>query len=252
MGVKIFISYRRTNQLYARLLYELLEKHGYKVFLDMESLDSGRFDEQLLRQIEKCNCFLLLLAPGALDRTANDEDWVRLEIEHALRYKKTIISVVDRHFRYPEALPESLKVLKNYQGIGTDTTDTGQLNFVVQQLANYLPKPRRWSKYLLLCLIPLLLVAFLLANGSTPTQPPPQPPGVEEPPPINGSNNTIKASNRTINGSNNKIYGDNNIIKGSNNNIYGNGNQIYGSNNKTYGQDNKFLAGSNNKSYSAQ
>ena len=48
MNNQIFISYRRENgEALAHLIYERLTHEHYKVFLDVESLLSGKFNEKL-------------------------------------------------------------------------------------------------------------------------------------------------------------------------------------------------------------
>ncbi|MBK9751004.1 MAG: toll/interleukin-1 receptor domain-containing protein [Chloroflexi bacterium] len=49
----VFISYRRSTSSYlARAIYMDLKQHGYDVFMDVQSIDAGQFDEIILRQIE--------------------------------------------------------------------------------------------------------------------------------------------------------------------------------------------------------
>lgn len=45
----VFISYRRdsTGKLFARLLAEELTRHGFDVFLDVDSLDAGKWEALL-------------------------------------------------------------------------------------------------------------------------------------------------------------------------------------------------------------
>ena len=81
----VFISYRRSGGEYtAKILRDRLEDMGYRVFFDVESLRSGYFNTKLYSVIDECRDFLLILSPGALDRCANPDDWVRLEVERAL------------------------------------------------------------------------------------------------------------------------------------------------------------------------
>ncbi len=48
----VFISYRRTNSIYARAVFQALTALGYDVFLDYESIDSGAFDQIIMGQID--------------------------------------------------------------------------------------------------------------------------------------------------------------------------------------------------------
>ena len=84
-----FISYRRDGgHEMARLLYEHLTNRGINCFFDLEELGSGKFDVKLLRNIEQSKNFILVLSPDALARCQNEGDWVRSEIEHAIKHKK--------------------------------------------------------------------------------------------------------------------------------------------------------------------
>ena len=47
MDTQIFISYRRQNgEFLGKILYDELTRNGYSVFFDIESMRSGRFNEQ--------------------------------------------------------------------------------------------------------------------------------------------------------------------------------------------------------------
>lgn len=122
---EIFISYRRKETAdKAEHLFTLLEHDGYEgmVSFDRENLD-GRFDLEILKRLDGCKDFIVILAPDTLSslkeedsgwyhRLANctiDEfpdiememkaagcslDFVRLEIARALAKGKHIIPVV--------------------------------------------------------------------------------------------------------------------------------------------------------------
>ena len=75
-----FISYRRSNgsQL-ASLLKVHLTLRGFSVFIDVERLEAGKFDNNLLNSIRQAKNFILVLTPSALDRCIEDydqKDWV--------------------------------------------------------------------------------------------------------------------------------------------------------------------------------
>ena len=114
----IFISYRRDGgESTAKILRDKLSELGYQVFFDVESLRSGDFNTRLYTVIEECQDFLLVLSPGALDRCRNEDDWVRLEIEHALETGKNVIPVMLRGFSFPQVLPESIDALRYKNGV---------------------------------------------------------------------------------------------------------------------------------------
>ena len=117
-GYDIFISYRRDGgESTAKILRDKLTELGYSVFFDVESLRSGDFNTKLYSVIEECSDFLLVLSPGALDRCRNEDDWVRLEIEHALEEGKNVVPVLLRGFSFPDQLPESIEPLRYKNGL---------------------------------------------------------------------------------------------------------------------------------------
>ena len=114
----IFISYRRDGgESTAKILRDKLTELGYSVFFDVESLRSGDFNKKLYQVIEECEDFILVLSPGALERCVNKDDWVRLEISHALKHEKNVIPILLRGFVFPEELPEDIAGLRYKNGI---------------------------------------------------------------------------------------------------------------------------------------
>jgi hypothetical protein len=82
----IFLSYRRDGgDAMAVILRDRLIEKGYNVFLDIENLNSGTFNDKLLGVIDGCKDFILVCSKNSLDRSVNDGDWVRLEIARALQ-----------------------------------------------------------------------------------------------------------------------------------------------------------------------
>ena len=114
----IFLSYRRDGGIKdAMLLKNALEDRGYSVFLDMNSLHEGQFDEQLYQRIDECTDFVLVLPKGALDRCKNEDDWVRKEIEHAHAGGKNIIPIMLEGFSFPDELPETIDFIQRTHGL---------------------------------------------------------------------------------------------------------------------------------------
>ena len=115
---QIFISYRRSGgDVTAKLICESLKNRGYTVFFDYDALKGGPFDKRLLSAIEGCKDFLLVLPEGGLDRCEDEEDWVRLEIAHALKHKKNIIPVMLPGFAFPKKLPDDIDAVRFYNGV---------------------------------------------------------------------------------------------------------------------------------------
>ncbi|MCP3960622.1 MAG: toll/interleukin-1 receptor domain-containing protein [bacterium] len=91
----VFISYRRNaaGKGFARSLALALTHRGYDVFLDVDSVDAGKWAEQISAQVPARAHFLLILTPGALDRCADEADWVRREYELAVRHGRNVVPV---------------------------------------------------------------------------------------------------------------------------------------------------------------
>ena len=114
----IFLSYRRDGgEALACLICERLRQREYRVFYDVESLRSGKFNEEIYTVINNCKDVICILPEHGLDRCTDPNDWVRREIAYAIEKKKNIIPVMMRNFTFPKELPEDLKELPNYQGI---------------------------------------------------------------------------------------------------------------------------------------
>ncbi|XP_029964847.1 NAD(+) hydrolase SARM1 [Salarias fasciatus] len=121
-GPDVFISYRRTtgSQL-ASLLKVHLQVRGYSVFIDVEKLEAGKFQDKLIQSVQKARNFILVLSANALDKCMGDtamKDWVHKEIVTALDAKKNIVPVTD-NFLWPDpmSLPEDMRAILNFNGI---------------------------------------------------------------------------------------------------------------------------------------
>lgn len=115
----IFVSYRRDGgATLAQLIYDRLTVRGYRVFLDIEALTSGKFDDKVFEIMEHCKDVVVILQQDALERCRNNkEDWIYREMAYALAGHKNIIPVMMSGFRWPEVMPEGLQELKNYNGV---------------------------------------------------------------------------------------------------------------------------------------
>lgn len=102
----IFISYRRQPASFiARAVFQDLRAHGYDVFLDVESINNGQFDSIILNQIAARAHFVLILTPGTLERCGEPGDWLRREIEEAMRLERNIIPLLVNQFEMSAAQP---------------------------------------------------------------------------------------------------------------------------------------------------
>ena len=149
MGYDVFISYRREAFESANLIAEKLRSAGYTVFFDLETLREGKFNEQLLTEIEHCTDFLVVLPQGGLDRCVSPEDWVRREVCHAMLHGKNIIPVMLSGFQWPMPMPEGMEDLSDYQAITATSREYFDLS--MKRLMGYLhSKPHRRHRKVLL------------------------------------------------------------------------------------------------------
>ena len=166
----IFISYRRKGGLqYAVALQSMLLNIGYSVFLDVRDLSSGHFDTALLKRIETCKDFILILSDGALERCAEEKDWVCREIEYVMQLGKNVIPLVPDGVqpaeRLPQSLPSGIAALPSYQVFSIDLM---QLNAAITQLHGALrssPHPYLRLVEKALPLIAALLIFIVLGAG---------------------------------------------------------------------------------------
>lgn len=117
----VFISYRRSASAYvARAVFMDLRAHGYDVFMDVASIDSGTFDTIILNQITARAHFVVILSPGAVEQCAEPGDWLRREIEHAMELGRNVVPVLVHGFRfedYAHCLTGALSDLPRYNAL---------------------------------------------------------------------------------------------------------------------------------------
>ncbi len=125
MTGKIFINYRRGDDPgFSQALYGRLESRfsTTQLFMDVDSISPGSdFVHVLDEQVAKCDVFLAVIGPGWINATnkngarrlENPNDFVRIEIEAALKRGILVIPVLVNDAEMPtEAdLVESLKPL---------------------------------------------------------------------------------------------------------------------------------------------
>jgi hypothetical protein len=120
----IFISYRRSDaaDVSGRIFDRLEARFGRsRVFKDVDSVPiASEFGEYILNQIEQ-SVVVVLIGPtwatcGRLDEA---DDFVRLEIEAALRLQVPIIPTLVTNASMPDrnVLPESIRALAGLQGM---------------------------------------------------------------------------------------------------------------------------------------
>ncbi len=146
----IFISYRHIGgYTVANHLTDRLKKDGYNVLIDKTILKAGEFHTGILKAIEACDDFIVVLNGDVfsssplntsniwtistsiaetvynpiLSSSSNETDWLIKEIEYAKQLNKNIIPVVLSGFEWPSELPTNLNWLKDFNPIKYGTDD---------------------------------------------------------------------------------------------------------------------------------
>ncbi|CAH1784187.1 unnamed protein product [Owenia fusiformis] len=121
-SLDVFISYRRsTGSQLASLLKVHLQLRGFSVFIDVEKLEAGQFDNNLLNNVRRAKSFVLVLSDSALDRCIGDtesKDWVHKEITTALQSQCNIVPILHQ-FKWPplDSIPEDMRNVSFFNGV---------------------------------------------------------------------------------------------------------------------------------------
>lgn len=119
-GKRVFLSYRReVSWTLAHAVRGELVPHGFDVFLDTRSMDSGEFERVILHEIESRPHFLVLLEPRSLDRIADEGDWLRREVAHAVAHRRNVVPMLANGAAMPRSidLPVDLARLPSYNAV---------------------------------------------------------------------------------------------------------------------------------------
>jgi hypothetical protein len=134
MPSKIFISYRREDSAANALGIGQYLEHQFgrkNVFIDVDMRAGTKFPAVLEQRLAECKVMLVLIGPewlGGRDengqrRIDSQDDWVRLEIAHALKRNITVIPVRINGATLPpkSALPEEIQGLLDHQAVSIST-----------------------------------------------------------------------------------------------------------------------------------
>ena len=145
----VFISYRREDlRGFAGRIYDRLSDRlgSENIFFDVDNIAPGLdFVEVLTERVASCDALVAVIGKdwlASIDRTGrrrldDAEDFVRVEIEAALKRGVRVIPVLVENAAMPKAdeLPESLRKLARRQGIAIDH---GRFNSDVERLLRIL------------------------------------------------------------------------------------------------------------------
>lgn len=150
---KVFISYRRADSAdVTGRIYDRLTRHfgASAIFKDIESIPIGiDFKEHLEKAVGKCKIFLVVIGDKWLDATdapgnhrlQDPRDFVRIEVESALRRNIPVIPLLVRGASMPveEELPPSLSKLayRNAIPIRADPDFHRDMDRLIEAISEY-------------------------------------------------------------------------------------------------------------------
>jgi hypothetical protein len=149
----IFISYRKggsddgsSYHLAEDLRKALGPEH---MFRDEKGLRIGLFEDQLLGKAQSCRCMIVVIGPEWIERLKDlrdPGDWVRREVEVALKRKVLMVPFILEGGRLPKdhELPDSMQKLLSYQVVRTDQRHwNDDVSNLIDALAGYLGLERQ-------------------------------------------------------------------------------------------------------------
>lgn len=69
------------------------------MFIDIDKLDAGAFDQKLIDSVRMAKHFVLILSPNALDRCIDDnerKDWIHKVRRFIFRSSKSAVAIIRR------------------------------------------------------------------------------------------------------------------------------------------------------------
>ena len=157
----VFITYRRDDGLnYAQLLFQALEKRGYRCFLDVRDEQDGEYEKRIMVALRNAPNYILIMTEGSLRRLSEIGNSVYNEVHEALCLHKKVIPVA------PSGVSRSLygaKLLKEFdclRELSVSRLETGE--FFEESINNIVKRfPVRTSRFIR-CILKWRLVAALI------------------------------------------------------------------------------------------
>lgn len=160
--MKIFISYRRDDSRHAagRLREILGARFGVdNIFIDVDAIPVGvKYADHIANAIDACDAFIVVIGDewlatadeDGVQRLSKADDFVRIELEAALRRDVAVIPLVLDQTPMPRAqdLPESLRPLLNYQAAKLRAGPDFKVDVkrIMRDLEKRAPQPSIWRR----------------------------------------------------------------------------------------------------------
>lgn len=159
MPRKIFISYRRQDSGANALGIGQYLEHEFgrkNVFIDVDMRAGAKFPKVLEQLLAECKVMLVLIGPDWLDATDeqgrrrldDSDDWVRLEISHALSREITVIPVRVNGAELPPkaSLPDDIRGLLDHQAVSVTLAGfRNEMSGLVRDIRS-IPSYRPWRR----------------------------------------------------------------------------------------------------------
>jgi hypothetical protein len=176
MPRKIFISYRRQDSAANALGIGQYLEHAFgrkNVFIDVDMRAGTKFPAVLEERLAECKVMLVLIGSDWLNaqdeqgqrRLDSPDDWVRLEIAHALKRDITVIPVRVNGAQLPAraTLPADIRGLLDHQAVSVTTTGfRNEMAGLVRDIRS-IPSPKPWRRFGAIAAGVSLLLAALAA-----------------------------------------------------------------------------------------
>lgn len=158
---RVFVSYRRNDDPYAAtLIYDRLKaKFGEEsVYFDVDAIPAGiDFRKHIQEAVEKCDVLLVIIGDKWLElnaagqsRLENPSDFVRIEVETALRRGVPVIPVPVGSARIPREseLPEAISDLayRNAREVRPGASFQGHVDRLISGIENLESRPSAYTE----------------------------------------------------------------------------------------------------------
>lgn len=136
-NINVFVGYRENyGDDVATKVNDYFSSKGFCVLQSSSSTKLEDFNEKIIKYINSCEYYFLILTPNCLDECVNEKDLLRLEIECALKNETTkIIPFYLFKFQFPDNLPKSIEKIKIFGGIECDILN---IDYTIKMLYGFI------------------------------------------------------------------------------------------------------------------